>query len=79
MVDTAPNATNARGELTPAQERTLHALARGLKYSAAADYLGVSPRTVEQHVQAIARVSKHRNLFQLGMWYLRRYPNGAPQ
>lgn len=76
MVDIQPNATNQRGEITPAQERTLHALARGLKYAAAADYLGLSRRTVEQHVQAISTVTKHRNLFQLGMWYVRRYPNG---
>ncbi len=78
MVQRTPIATNERGELTPAQERVLHALARAEKFSAVAESLGISCRTVEQHVQQLKQVSKHKSLFQLGMWYQQRYPNGAP-
>lgn len=78
MVSIIPNVTNEHGELTPAQERVLHALARGHKFTAAAESLSISARTVEQHVQQVKKVSKHKNLFQLGMWYQQRYPNGAP-
>lgn len=76
MPDITPIATNARGELTPAQERVLHALAHGDKFTAIAQSLSISPRTVEQHVQQMKKLTKHRSLFQLGMWYQRRFPNG---
>lgn len=78
MADVIPIAANERGELTEAQLRVLHALAMGHKHSSAAHYLGISARTVEQHVQQLRKVCKHKNLFQLGMWYQKRYPNGEP-
>lgn len=78
MTDAAPIAANERGEITPSQARVLHALARGGKYSVVAESLSISPRTVEQCVQQLRIVCKHKNLFQLGMWYQKRYPNGEP-
>lgn len=75
MSDVTPIA-NEMGEVTQAQLRVLHALAQGYKYSAAAQSLGISCRTVEQHVQAARKVSKQTSLFQLGMWYQRHYPDG---
>jgi DNA-binding CsgD family transcriptional regulator len=78
MVDVGPIAANLRGELTEAQARTLHQLALGQKYSAAAQSLGLSQRTIEQHVQQMRIVTRHKNSFQLGMWYQRHFPNGAP-
>lgn len=76
MADVISIAANERGELTQAQLRVLHALAHGYKHAAAAHYLGISCRTVEQHVQQLRKVCKHKNLFQLGMWYQQHYPNG---
>ena len=76
MASPTPIAANLRGELTPAQVRVLHVLARGQKFQSAAETLGVSARTIEQHVQQLKTVTKHKNLFQLGMWYQYHYPNG---
>lgn len=42
------------GELTPAQDRIVPLVARGLDYTQIANELGARPRTIRAHVQAIS-------------------------
>ena len=56
--------------ITPAEERVLEALGRGLSNKAIAADLVLSPRTVESHVSRLLAKSGCRNRTQLLLWTL---------
>lgn len=72
----APGATWVEGipTITPAEQKVLLELGRGLSNKGIAAALVLSPRTVESHISNLLAKSGCRNRTQLLLWALARGP-----
>jgi DNA-binding NarL/FixJ family response regulator len=63
--------------ITPAEQRVLLELGRGLSNKGIAAALVLSPRTVESHISNLLAKSGCRNRTQLLLWFLSAWTGGG--
>ena len=59
-------------DFTPRQQQMLACLSRGLENKVIAREIGISVKTVEQHIRLVLRRGGWRRRYEAGLWMVRR-------